>query len=109
MKWKPSPGLGDAPAGVTVKFRVLGMDSATGPIFQDVIEKAKGQGIDGTAGSDGRMVLTDGQWQFNLDTSNFSDKLTINGPRYYLSTVTVIDNATLKVLGSGSVNLETAK
>ena len=96
-------------AGVTVKFRVLGMDSATGPIFQDVIEKAKGQGIDGTAGSDGRMVLTDGQWQFNLDTSNFSDKLTINGPRYYLSTVTVIDNATLKVLGSGSVNLETAK
>ena len=96
-------------AGVTVKLRVLGIDSATGNIFQDVIEDAQGTGTDGTAGSDGLMVLTGIQWHFNLDTSNFTDNLTINGTRFYLSTVTVIDNATLKVLGSGSVNLETAK
>jgi hypothetical protein len=97
-------------AGVTVKLKVQGIDSATGQVFQDVPEDANGVGSDGTVTSDGIMVFNDGKFQFNLDTSNFGDPNTLASPtRYYRSTVTVVDNATLMVLGTASVNLETRK
>ena len=53
------------------------------------------------------MVLTDSQWHFNVDTGNFGDTNTLSSDNYYVSTVTVTDNATLKVLGTSSVILET--
>ena len=95
-------------SGVTVLLRVQGIDLATGNVFQDVIEDALGVGTDGTLTSDGIMQLTDGQYHFNLDTSNFGDPNTIAGTRYYRSTAIVIDNATLTVLGTVTVNLETS-
>jgi hypothetical protein len=96
--------------GVTVKLKVQGSDSATGQVFQEVPEDANGVGSDGTVTSDGIMVLTDGKYQFNLDTSNFGDPNTLaSSTRYYRSTVTVVDNATLMVLGKVAVNLETRK
>ena len=94
-------------SGVTVKLKVLGIDSGNNTIFQDVIEDANGVGSDGTVTSDGIMQLTDGQFHFNLDTSNFTDPNTVASARFYQSTVTVIDNTTGAVLGSTSVVLET--
>lgn len=97
-------------AGVTVKLKVQGIDSVSGEVFQEVPEDANGVGSDGTVTSDGVMVLTDGKYQFNLDTSNFGDANTIASPtRYYRSTVTVVDNATLLELGTVAVNLETRR
>ena len=97
-------------AGVTVKLKVQGIDSADNSVFQEVPEDANGVGSDGTVTSDGIMVLTDGKYQFNLDTGNFGDPNTVASPtRYYRSTVTVVDNATLMVLGTVAVNLETRK
>ncbi|MCX6924976.1 MAG: HYR domain-containing protein, partial [Verrucomicrobia bacterium] len=96
------------PAGVTVKLKVQGIDSADNSVFQEVPEDANGVGSDGTVTSDGIMVLNDGNYQFNLDTSNFGDPNTLASPtKYYRSTVTVVDNATLMVLGTVAVNLET--
>ena len=95
-------------SGVTVYLKVQGIDSATGNVFQDVVEDAQGVGTDGVGTSDGIMRLTGGQYHFNLDTGNFSDPNTLAGSRYYRSTVTVVDNATLMVLGTISINLETA-
>ncbi len=95
-------------SGVTVYLKVQGIDSATGNVFQDVVEDAQGVGTDGVGTSDGIMRLTGGQYHFNLDTGNFSDPNTLAGSRYYKSTVTVVDNATLMVLGTISINLETA-
>ena len=96
-------------SGATVKLRVQGIDARTDVVFQDVVEDASGLGTDGTASSDGLMQYRNSQWQFNLDTSNFGDANTVVGSRYYRTTVTVIDNATLAVLGMGTVNLETGK
>lgn len=96
-------------SGVTVKLQVQGIDAITGTVFQDVIEDANGAGTDGTVTSDGLMQYRNSQWQFNLDTSNFGDPNTVAGSRYYRTIVTVIDNATLAVLGMGTVNLETTK
>jgi hypothetical protein len=96
-------------SGVTVKLKVTGVDSATNVEFQDVIEDATGVGSDGTLTSDGLMQLVDGKFQFNVDTSNFSDPNTIGSTRYYQSTITVVDNATLNVLGAAVVILETGK
>jgi hypothetical protein len=96
-------------SGVTVKLQVQGIDASTGTVFQDVIEDASGMGTDGTVTSDGLMQSRNSQWQFNLDTSNFGDPNTVAGSRYYRTTVTVIDNATLAVLGMGTLNLETSK
>jgi hypothetical protein len=78
-------------------------------VFQDVLEDANGVGNDGTVTSDGLMRLVDGRYQFNLDTSNFSDPNTLGTARFYRSTVTVIDNATLMELGTVSVILETRR
>ncbi len=97
-------------SGVTVKLKVQGIDSASGEVFQEVPEDANGVGSDGTVTSDGIMVLTAGKYQFNLDTGNFEDPNTLASPtRFYCSTVTVVDNATLMVLGTVAVNLETRK
>jgi hypothetical protein len=95
--------------GVTVYVRVQGVDGSTREVFQDVIEKSSGVGRDGTFTSDGVMQLRDGKWQFNLDTSNFDDPDTIGSSRSYRATVSVIDNATLAVVGMGRLNLETGK
>jgi len=76
-------------------------------VFQDVPEQANGLGNDGTVTSDGILQLNGDKYQFNLDTSNFSDPNTLASARYYRSTITVIDNATLTVLGTVSVILET--
>jgi len=55
------------------------------------------------------MRLTDSHWQFNLDTSNFTDANTISeSNRSYQSTVTVVDNATAVILGSQTITLETS-
>src|SRR5207237_4112128 len=84
-------------SGVTVKLKVQGIDtSLTGTqVFQDVVEDANGLGTDGTVTDDGTMRLTDGHFQFNLDTSNFGDPNTFaEATRFYRSTVIVIDNAT---------------
>ena len=96
-------------SGITVKLQVQGIDALTGTVFQDVVEDASGMGTDGTVTSDGLMQYRNSQWQFNLDTSNFGDPNTVTGSRYYRTTVTVIDNATLAVLGMGTLNLETGK
>ena len=96
-------------SGGTVMLKVQGIDSQNNTMFQDVVEHANGVGTDGTLTSDGSMQPTGGHYQFNLDTSNFSDPNTITSSRYYRSTVTVIDNATLKVLGTTSISLETGK
>ena len=94
----------------TVKLKVQGIDTATGEVFQDVIEDAAGVGDDGTVTSDAIMVLSNGHYQFNLNTKNFDDPNTLASPtRHYRSTATVVDNATLLELGSVSVNLETRK
>ena len=98
-------------SGITVKLKVLGVDTncVTG-IFQDVIEDANGVGNDGTVTSDGIMAYTGGHWQFNLDTSNFSDPNTYSeSARYYTSTVSVIDNITMLTVGTLTINLETGK
>jgi hypothetical protein len=98
--------------GVSVKLKVQGIDTSNNTItvFQDVVEDANGVGTDGTVTSDGIMTYTTGHWQFNLDTGNFSDPNTYSeNARYYTSTVCVVDNATLLVLGSTTINLETGK
>lgn len=94
---------------MTVKLQVQGIDSTTGDVFQDVIEDTSGLGADGTITSDGLMQHRNSQWQFNLDTGNFGDPNTVAGTRYYRATVTVVDNATLAVLGLGTVNHETGR
>lgn len=94
-------------SGVTVLLKVQGIDNADNTVFQDVIEEATGQGNDGTVTSEGIMQLVGGAFHFNLDTSNFSDPNTLDSPRFYRSTITVIDNATLTVLGTMSAILET--
>ena len=94
-------------SGITVTLRIQGINGATGVVLEDVIEDAQGTGVDGTLTSDGIMVLTDSQWHFNVDTGNFGDTNTLSSDNYYQSTVTVTDNATLKVLGTSSVILET--
>lgn len=93
--------------GVTVSLKVQGIDSANNTVFQDVLEEANGQGNDGTVTSDGIMQLVGNTYQFNLDTSNFNDPNTLGSARYYRSTITVMDNATLTVLGTVSAILET--
>ncbi len=96
-------------SGVTVYLKIQGIESSNNSVFQDVIETANGVGIAGTITGDGIMQVTGPQWHFNVNTSNFSDSNTLAGSRLYRSTVTVIDNATLKVLGTAFINLETSK
>jgi hypothetical protein len=98
-----------ATGAITVKLKVQGIDSGNNTIFQDVIEDASGVGTDGTTAGDGLMRPVDGHYQFNLDTSNFTDANTVSSTRFYRSTVTVIDNLTLQVLGTTSISLETSK
>jgi len=94
-------------SGVTVLLKVQGINSADNTVFQDVLEEANGQGNDGTVTSDGIMQLVGDNYQFNLDTSNFNDANTLGSARYYRSTITMIDNATLTVLATVSAILET--
>jgi hypothetical protein len=95
-------------SGVTVYLKVQGISQLTGLVVEEVAEDAQGVGTDGTLQSDGIMRLTDSQYHFNLDTGNFGDANTIAGDKYYRSTATVVDNATLMVLGTVTVNLETS-
>jgi probable HAF family extracellular repeat protein len=97
-------------AGVTVKLKVLGIDTDLpgDHVFQDVIEDSAWIGCDGTIANDGVMARIGDGYLFLLDTGNFADPNTYaDGSRYYTSTATVYDNATGLVLGSGTVILET--
>jgi hypothetical protein len=97
--------------GVTVKLDVQGIQMTsygTNCVFQDVVEDASGIGADGTAAGCGTMYLVSSHFQFNLDTSDFSDSNTLaESNRYYTSTVLVLDNATGTLLGSTAIKLET--
>jgi hypothetical protein len=96
---------------VTVKLDVQGIQMTsygTNCVFQDVVEDASGIGADGTAAGCGTMYLVSSHFQFNLDTSDFSDSNTLaESNRYYTSTVLVLDNATGTLLGSTAIKLET--
>jgi hypothetical protein len=85
----------------------LEINGSTITVFNDVIEDASGVGSDGTLGNDGTMVPSAGMYQFNLDTSNFTDPNTFaNATRFYRAKAYVTDsNGTL--LGEEDVILET--
>lgn len=101
---------GTPPGEVTVRLNVQGIQQTTigETVFQDVVEQANGVGLDGTLADDGVMLLQDDYYQFNLDTSNFSDPNTTHETdRSYRSTVIVVDTATGCELGRSSAILET--
>lgn len=95
--------------GATVRLRVQGIAVVNGveTVFQEVVESATGVGIIGSLSSDGLMVPNGGHWQYNLDTSNFSDANTVTGDHFYRATVMVFDNATLALVGVNSISMET--
>lgn len=99
------------PASITVTLRVCGVvqSGVEQTIFQEVVEDARGSGIDGNGAVDGLMQSQGDHYQFNLNTGNFTDRNTLAEPeRSYRSTVIVRDNATGLVLASSEVTLETA-
>lgn len=93
-------------SGVTAKVKLQGLeDDEFGRfVFDEVVEQARGNGISGSAETDGTMVLRGSHYYFNLDTRNLADANTAaNLGRIYQMTIMVTDDAT-GCLGS-NVNL----
>jgi hypothetical protein len=110
VKWFDCAGA-PITSGITVRLSVVGKATGPGGSDQQVAEDANGVGVDAlSAAGDGIMVLTDGQYHFNLNTNCLPDNNTLAdgvGGEHYESTATAYDNATGLPLGSVTVNLET--